>query len=92
MSTSSREGRPLKTFRLSDVPPEVRQKAAQKIINLIARQGDPLAAVFETLKIEAVASDPELAATTMPAECKNSIHVVALDEWERAINPRRRRA
>ena len=91
MSTPSREGRPLKTFRLSDVPPEVRLRAAQRIIDSIARRGDPLAAVFETLKIEAVARDPALAAETMPAECRNDVHVVSLDEWERATSRRRRR-
>lgn len=91
MSVSSEKGRRLKAFRLSDVPPEVRMRAAQVCATHEARYAtDPIAAVFETLKLEAIARDPELAAETMKADCENGLHIVTLEEWERATNPRRR--
>lgn len=88
MSLSPRmEGRTgLKVFRLSDVPYEIRMKAAQRCADLEARRAeDPISAVFETLKIEAVARDPELAATTMAEECSNDFRVVPVDEWVKVV-------
>lgn len=86
------EGRTgLKVFRLSDVDIDIRLRAAQKVADEIARSGvDPLEAIFETVKIEAIARDPIKAAETMAADCQNEPRVVSLDEWEKATNPRRR--
>lgn len=86
------EGRTgLKVFRLSDVPPAVRLKAAQKCADELARSGiDPITAVFETLKLEAIARDPVAAAETMKADCRNEPRVVSLEEWEKATRPGRR--
>lgn len=81
----------VKAFRLSDVDIEIRLKAAQKVTDALARSGvDPLVALFETLKLDAIAQDPEKAAETMQEDCRNDLHVVSLEEWEKATNPRRR--
>lgn len=81
----------VKAFRLSDVPLEIRLKAAQKVADEVARSGiDPLEALFETVKLAAVARDPVDAAEKMQFDCRNEIHFVALEDWEKATNPRRR--
>lgn len=92
MSQSPSVGRSaLKAFRLSDVPLEIRMKAAQKVADEVARSGiDPLEAIFETVKIDAIAQDPAAAAETMKADCQNDWRVVPMDEWEKATSPRRR--
>lgn len=92
MCPSPSVGRPaVKAFRLSDVPLEIRLAAAQKCAaDEMRRAEDPLEAIFETVKINAVAEDPVRAAEIMQADCRNDLHVVPIEEWEKATNPRRR--
>lgn len=92
MSQSPSVGRSaLKAFRLSDVPLEIRLKAAHKVADEVARSGiDPLEALLETVRLEAVARDPADAAEKMQFDCRNELHFVAIEDWEKATSPRRR--
>lgn len=85
MSTPRMEGR-LKLFRLSDVPLEIRLEAATRCAaHERRRANNQLDAIFEVVKIEAVAQDPVAASEAMPDECRNEPRLIEADEWERVV-------
>lgn len=77
-------------LRLSDLPKEIRVRAARWLIDAEIKRGlekslDPAHAIDVALALRQVATDPETAALVMPYECKNKVFSVTVEEWDYAM-------
>lgn len=74
------EGRRV-TLRLSDLPIEVRQSAAEKLVADEIRNGSPEEALLFARALHAIAEDPIKASVEMPDECSNKSFQVPMGDW-----------